>query len=160
MNPLHVDFTVKHAAILGILNRNDEAIAILEGLYRRPEAPAYVSQWLGYFLVGVPDRLDDSIRYSQAYHAMFPNESDAPYNIANAYARKYCREVRAGGKEVDPGNRQLALSNLKEALARQPAYADTVREKWTQPDGSFNCLLHDQEFRSLVGLPAESALGA
>jgi tetratricopeptide (TPR) repeat protein len=157
MNPLHVDFTVKHAAILGILNRRDEAVAILEGLYRRPEAPAYVSQWLGYFLVEDPDRLDDSIRYSESYHAMFPAESDALYNVANAYARKYCRELRTGKKPADPKNRELALSNLKEALARQPAYATTVREGWTQPDGSFNCLLHDQEFRSLVGLPDESA---
>lgn len=157
MNPLQVDFTAKHAAILGVMNRYNEAVAILEGLDRRPETPAYVKQWLGYFLAEVPDRLDDSIRYSQAYHAMFPGESDALYNIAKAYAKKYCRGLQAGEKQAHPSDRHLALSNLKEALDRQPAFAPTVRDKWTQRDGSFHCLLHDQEFRSLVGLPAESA---
>jgi tetratricopeptide (TPR) repeat protein len=157
MNPLHVDLTVKHAAMLDMMNRSEEAVAILENLDRTPEAPAFVKQWLGTFLLDVPDRLDDAIRYSEAYHKMFPAESDALYNIANAYARKYCREADAGEKHANPEDRLRALANLKEALARQPAFLETVREKWTQPDASFHCLAHDPEFRKLVGPPAESA---
>jgi hypothetical protein len=61
LNPLHVDFTVKYADTLGMMDRYDEAVAVLERLEGTPDAPAYVEQWLGYFLLFV-DRLDESIR--------------------------------------------------------------------------------------------------
>ena len=156
MNPLHVDFTVKYADTLGMMDRYEEAVAVLEKLDRTPEAPAYVKQWLGYFLLFV-DRLDDAIRYSEEYHKLFPDESDSIFNVASAYAQKYCDELRAAGKSeyLDSENRRLALAKLKEALRGEPEYVETVRSKWTQTGESFDCFLHDKDFRSLVGLPKE-----
>jgi hypothetical protein len=128
----------------------------LERLETTPEAPAYVEQWLGYFLLFV-DRLDDSIKYSEAYHRRFPNEFDSVFNIACAYAQKYCGELLLGDQtqKLDSENRKLALSKLKEALYSEPEYEGTVRTKWTEPGDSFDCFLHDRDFRALVHLPEE-----
>lgn len=157
MNPLHVDFTVKYADTLGMMDRYEEAVAILERLERTPEAPAYAKQWLGYFLLFV-NREDEAIRYSEEYHKLFPSESDSIFNIASAYAQKYCAELRERGKTQDPesANCRQALSKQKDALRGQPDYVETVRSKWTLPGASFDCFLRDQDFRSLVGLPSES----
>jgi tetratricopeptide (TPR) repeat protein len=158
INPLHVDLTVKYADVLAMMDRYDEAVAILEKLERTPDAPAYVKQWLGYFLLFLPDRLGDAIRYSQEYHKLFPTETDSFFNVAYAYGRKYCDELRAAGKTADAqsANRAQALANLKEGLESQPDYAETVRTKSTQKGKGYECLLHDKDFRTLVGLPPET----
>jgi hypothetical protein len=108
-----------------------------------------------YWLLFV-EREDDAIRYSEEYHKLFPDESDSMFNIAAAYAQKYCRE-QSSGEAADPkaDARQLALTKLKEALRGDPEFKETVKNRWTQEGKSFNCLLHDKEFRTLVGLPEE-----
>ena len=50
------------------------------------------------------------------------------------------------------------LQNLKEGLRAQPDWVKTVRDKWMQGK-NLGCLLHDAEFRSLVGLPKEGDQG-
>jgi len=157
MNPLHVDFTVKYADTLSMMERYEEAVAVLERLDRTPEAPAYIKQWLGFFCLFV-DREDDAIRYSEEYHKLFPTESDSVFNMASAYAQKYCAELRTSGKtqDRDSENRRQALDKLKEALRGEPDYVETVRNKWTQSGASFDCFLHDPDFRSLVDLPPEA----
>jgi len=157
MNPLHVDLTMKYAAALGVRGDFVAAAAELARLIPRPDAPILVKQWLGYYLRFLPDRLDDAIRYSQEYHAIFPDESDTFFNEAYAYAMKYCAELHASGAKSDPQsqNRLNALSKLRDALRDQGEMKETVRDKWTEPGEAFDCLLHDQDFRSVVGLPAE-----
>jgi tetratricopeptide (TPR) repeat protein len=161
MNALHVDLTVKCADTLHMMDRDDEAVAILEKLERTPDAPAYVKQWLGFFLLNVQGRLDDAIRYSEEYHRLFPEESDSIFNIAYAFAEKYDAELFGSGKKDDPQstNRSMALSKLKEALHDQPEYAETVRTKWTREGEGFCRLVHDKEFRAIVGLPEETPAG-
>jgi len=157
MNPLHIDLTVKYADTLSMMDRYEEAVAILERLEQTPDAPAYVKQWLGYFLLFIDNRLPDAIRYSEIYHQLFPNEFDSVFNIACAYAQMYCDELRSSGQKEDlhSKNRRLALDKLKEALRSDSEYAETVGTKWTLPNESFHSFLHDAEFRALVGLPAE-----
>jgi len=159
INPQHVDLAAKYADLLGMLDRDVEAAAILDKIEMTPEAPAYIEQWLGYYLLYVPNRLDDAIRYSEQYHRRFPDESDTFFNIAYAYGKKYCAAVRASGEK--PGTqheyRRLALQNLRDGLREQPDYAETVRVKWTKNEKNFGCLLHDAEFRLVVGLPKEES---
>jgi tetratricopeptide (TPR) repeat protein len=159
MNPLHVDLTLKYADTLGIVKRYGEAIIILERLESTPDAPAYVKQWLGYFLLFVPSREDEAIRYSKQYHEMFPDESDALLNIACAYAQKHCASIRSGASKtaVDSNDRRLALANLRDGLAEDPDFAQTIREKLIKPGESFACFAEDPEFRNLVNLPVVSA---
>src|SRR3989454_10403680 len=157
MNPLHVDLTMKYADMLGANEEYEAAAAVLEKLAPKPEAPLLVKQWLGYYLRFLPDRLDDAIRYSEEYHRLFPDESDSFFNVAYAYAQKYCLELRTAGttEDTQSKNRASALSTLKEALREDPKMKKRVRDDWTQPGEGFDCFLHDKDFRSLVGLPEE-----
>lgn len=161
MNPLHVDLTMKYADMLGASNEFEAAVAVLERLAIRPEAPMAVKLYLGYFLLEVPSRLNDAIRYSQEYLKLFPDDQDAPFNIACAYAQMYCEELRSAKKTSDPlsGSRSKAIGHLAEALKRDPGYAETVRTKWTEKGESFDCFGSDPEFQRLVAtsnkLPVE-----
>jgi len=148
MNPLHVDFSVKCADLLGIMKRYDEAVSILERLERTPQAPAYLDQWLGYFLLFLCEREDDSLRYSRKYLDRFPDETDTLFNIACAYAQKYCRSLRKG--QSDPRDHRLALDTLKEALEGEPDYAETVRRTYAEKGESFECFASDREFLDIV----------
>jgi tetratricopeptide (TPR) repeat protein len=153
MNPQHGDLTARYADVLGMQKSYTDAVVTLERLIQSTEAPAYVQQWLGYFLTFIPGREDEVIRYSEDYHRRFPDESDTFFNIACAYAQKYSRELQQQNvkENRDSENRRLALFNLKEGLKEQPEYAKTVREELTKPDESFYELSNDPEFRQLVG---------
>lgn len=157
MNPNHADLTAKHADVLGMMKRYSETVEILERLRRSPEAPAYIEQWLGYFLLFVPNRELEAIRYSEDYHRRFPDEGDSLFNSACGYAQIYCQEMKDGGssKNSDSESRRLALERLKEALSVEPDYAQIVKTDWIQPGESFECFSKDPEFRSLVGMEAE-----
>jgi tetratricopeptide (TPR) repeat protein len=71
MNPLHADLTAKYADVLGRLESYSEAVAVLEKLYESEEGPTYIQQWLGYFLLFVPNRDDDAIQMSLDYLKRF-----------------------------------------------------------------------------------------
>ncbi len=155
MNPLHVDLTMRYADLVGLKEDYLSASSILERLALREEAPILVRQWLGYYLRFLPDRLDDSIRYTQQYLSFFPNDSDPLFNIAYVYAYKYCYDPINDDQldERRSKNRRLALSTLKQALLSQPSMAETVRSKWIEPGNAFECFSKDNEFRELVGMP-------
>lgn len=162
MNPLHIDLTTKYADMLAANEDFSASAAVLDRLAAQPEAPVFVKQWQGYVLRFLPERLDESIKLSEQYHALFPAESDTMFNVSYAYAQKYREELKASGAPSQPNspNRQRALSVLKEGLAHQADMAKIVSEKWTESGKAFDCLLHDKEFRAIVGLPAEQAAGA
>ncbi len=158
MNPLHMDLTMKYAEMLGNNKDYESTVAILERLVKVPEAPLIVREWLGFYLRYLPGRLDDAIRYSREYHQLFPEETDSLFNIAYAFAGKYCEELRVDGIEgkYESENRKQALSFLREALLDQPEMIQTVK-RWTEPGRPFNCLLHDHDFRTIIRLPAEDS---
>jgi len=159
INPLHVDLSVKYADVLDLMGRYDEAVAILKRIERTPDAPAYVREWLGYYLLSLDGAEDEAIKFSLEYHRQFPDESDSFFNIARAYARKYCSELRATGKASlpDSENRRQALAYLRKGLQAQREYLDAFRKKWVSdnPEGDdWKCLLQDEEFREVVELPS------
>jgi len=159
INPLHIDLTMKYAYLIGNAEPQS-AVAILERLSNQPMAPMIIKQWLGSMLRSLPDRLDEAIAVSAEYHKLFPEESDTFFNIANAYGQKYRKQLQEKNTTTLPesNNRQSVLSNLREGLAKQPELLEVVRN-WTEPGRAFDVLLHDKEFRVLVGLPAEAAVG-
>jgi tetratricopeptide (TPR) repeat protein len=160
INPLHVEFTVKLADVLGTLERYQEAITLMERLSEQPEGPAYVAQWLGYFYLFV-DKEDMAIKYCKAYLEKFPEDADSLINLACAYGQKFCKEVHAG-RAAGPAaqqDRKDALGILKRALQRLPDYAEMVRTKLTEPDESFFCLRDDQAFKEIVGLEKPESTG-
>jgi hypothetical protein len=160
MNPLHADLTMKYADMLGALREYDTAVAVLEKLALRPEAPVLVKQWLGYYLRFNPERLDDAIRLSEEYHRIFPDETDSLFNIAYASAWKYCKELQASGQSenLTSENRRKAISNLRQALQDQPDMATKIQAEWIKKGAGPECLSRDKEFRALIGLPENTPI--
>jgi tetratricopeptide (TPR) repeat protein len=160
LNPLHADLTAKYADVLGMLERYEEAVAVLERLEKSPEAPAYVRQWLGYFLLYLPNREDEAIQISKSYHDQFPTESDSLFNMACGYAQKYKKELQAAGlaQDLASPNRTKALESLTKSLEDDPDYVEHVRNSLVDAGESFDSLVHDEEFRRIVGLPKEESL--
>jgi len=153
INPHHVDFTAKYADVLGILKYYSDTVKLLEELFASPDAPAYIQQWLGYFLLYV-DREKEAIQLSENYHDRFPNEDSAVFNAACGYAQLYEKDLKEKGIDEDKtsSNRRCALDRLREALKLEPTFATTVAEKWVESDESFYSLRNDSEFHQIVGL--------
>ena len=152
INPLHADLTMKYADMLGFDNQVDAAVAVLETLSVRPESPAVVKQWLGYYLRSNPARLDDSIKYSKQFLSMFPNDDAALAVLAYAYGVKYSLELRALGKTSEPAspNRAAAFQYLEAVLRLYPEFKSTVADKWIKERKGFECLADDPDFKKIV----------
>jgi len=150
MNPRHMDLTMKYAAMLGNKVGYDAAAAVLERLVPLPEAPMLVKQWLGFYLRDSELRFEDAIRYSEEYHQQFPEETDTFFNIAYAYATKYCRVHRFSEDNTPLELRAKALSNLKNGLLGESTMVRTVRDDWTKRDNAFECFANDPEFQELL----------
>lgn len=160
MNPQHADLTAKYADVLWAMGSRSEAIAVLERLSSSVEAPAYIQQWLGYFLLFSPGREDDAIRLSLDFMNRFPDGDAALLNAARGYARKYETELKDAGRSSIPesANRLAALSYLDKGLKLDPDFRETVRTKWVAPGEFFFCFADDPDFLEIVaGKPAEAA---
>lgn len=155
MNPQHADFTLKLADMIAAAGDSEAAVTVLERLVRQPDAPIVVRQWLGYFLLDVPNRLKDAVRYSEEYRSLVGEDTDCLFNLAAAYAQAFCEGV----PDLGPSDQthQKALSYLRQGLQRDKGYADVVKTKWIEKGESFDCLVSDKEFRSLVGLDTAPA---
>ena len=158
MNPRHADLTMKYADMLAAAKKYEAAVEILERLNTRPESPREVTQWLGYFLLFVPERINDAIKYSEIFMRDVPN-SDAVFNLACAYAQLYARELKKAGTQCDPlsKNRQHALVYLTRALDLDPAFVQTVATKWVDTGGDFECLRSDEQFLEVIAAAEKKA---
>lgn len=158
MNPKHADLTMKYADMLASANRYDDAVDILERLNARPESPREVTQWLGYFLLYVPDRLNDAIKYSEIFLRDFPR-SDAVFNLACAHAQLYGKELKATGKQADASsvNRRQALAYLERALDFDPSFVQVVLSKWIDKGEDFECLKTDADFLKITDAARDKA---
>jgi tetratricopeptide (TPR) repeat protein len=153
--PLHADLTMKYADMLGEDRQKSAAVAVLENLVVRPESPAVAFEWLGYYLRSVPSRLDDSIRYSDKFLALFLEDNDTKFNLAYAYGAKYCQELKKSGKtnDLNSPNRKQALELLRQALAEDPQFKEKVAECWIEEKKGFECMRGDPEFDKLAPEP-------
>jgi hypothetical protein len=104
---------------------------------------------LGFLLLYVPDRLADSIKYSQQALTL-TGDNDASFNMACAYAQGYCHPERGKDLGAPQENHAKALEYLRDALVRDPGYADTVKTKWTAKGADFECFAADKEFLALT----------
>jgi tetratricopeptide (TPR) repeat protein len=154
LNPHHVDFTAKRAQVLAWLERYRETVSILDLLYQRPDCPAYVEQWLGFYLLYLQGREDDAVRCNLAYLKRFPDLKEARRNLASAYAQKVCREPRAAGAGLNHASADYlaALANVRQIVEENPDYVSVMQTAWIGSKGSFACFAHDEEYLAAVGL--------
>jgi|SRR6185437_4709233 len=158
MNPLHADLTMKYADMLGTDGQTDAAIAVLEALRVRPEAPAVVEQWLGYYLRSNPSRVDEGIQHSTRFLAFFPTDGDTAFNLAYSYGVKYCLSMRPGTPPDDTATaaRNKSLEYLQKALDVCPEFGEKV-EEWLKTKRELSCLRDDADFKKLLDQAAEKA---
>jgi tetratricopeptide (TPR) repeat protein len=159
LNPMHVDLTLKYVDVLEVDKQHTTSVSILKDLERRPDAPVLVKQWLGYYLLLLPNREEDAIKYSLLYLELMPGDSDALFNLACGYAQLYGRELKDKQLPEFPAseNRSKALFYLKQALQLDPDYVEIVRTKWVAKGESFEFLRSDREFLALTELPSSSS---
>lgn len=153
LNPLHADLTMKYADMLDGDRQKHAAVAVLENLAVRPEAPTVTFQWLGYYLRGETDRLDDSINYSNKFLALFPGDNDARFNQAYAYLAKHCKGIKSQPQDVDKGSeyRTKGLDLLAAALDVDPDFKDEIAKWPNHPE--LKCMDDDEGFRKLAPKP-------
>jgi hypothetical protein len=152
MDPLDRLFQIKLADVFGMQEGYGEAVSIFERLERDEDAPQYVQQWLGYFLLFIEGREGDSIKHSLEFHRRFPDESDGLFNAACGYAQLYAIELRDHGvKEIQTSeNRMRSLSFLEEAVRLDPG-SRSIALKVSEPGDSFESLASDVDFLQIVG---------
>lgn len=152
LNPDHVDLTVKRADVLALLERYRETVAVLEGLYPRPDCPIFVEQWLGYYLLWIPGREDEAIQCCQSYLTRFPESNEALRNLASGYAQKACLTAKKTSTPLDKNSPEYkkALEHLQEIVLSNPEYLPTIRTQWVAPKGSFSCFGQDPGFLKIV----------
>ena len=154
LNPMHVDLAMKYSELCMIDKDYDDAIALLEQMVQREDAPVYATQWLSYVLLEDPDRLQEAIRCAHKFLTQFPNTSESYFNLACSHAKLYCQELRKGKKTSDHGseNREKALQYLEEALRRDPEYLEHVQKNYSEKGKPFECMAHDPGYKKVVGL--------
>lgn len=154
INPLHADLTMKCADMLGDDHQEDAAVALLENLVVRAETPAVAFQWLGFYLRSNSEQLDNSIFYSRKFLELFPGDRATRFNLAYAYAEKYCEELRESGAEIIPNsvNRVEALGILGAIVREQPDYKKDVEKSIHQHKG-FACFRGDEIFEEIMRRP-------
>jgi tetratricopeptide (TPR) repeat protein len=146
LKPDAVELGVKRAIAIGETGNRQEAIRILERLRGRPEAPPEASKLLGYFLLWLPERLEDAVRVTAEYLQGQPDDSGAIFNLACAHAQLHGRSAASGNEEAADAHRAAALDALRRAIALDARWKQRAREV---PD--FLSLSTDEEFRALTG---------
>jgi tetratricopeptide (TPR) repeat protein len=160
MNPLHADLTMKCADMLGADGQSDAAIAVLEALRVRPEAPAVVEQWLGYYLRSIPSRADEAIKHSNRFLSFFPDDPDTAFNLAYAYGVKYCAAMKSGSQADAAAieSRNSVLRFLDKGLNAYPEFGAKVAQ-WRSQDRGLACFSEDADFKKLLEQAAERSKG-
>lgn len=150
-DPLDQGLNIKLADVYGMQGRYEETIAILDRLERDENAPQFVEQWLGYFLLFIEGRTQDAIRHSLEFYRRFPDATDGLFNAACGYAQLYTDEVRKRGVPAIPTskNRKKSLELLKRCLEADPDAAASAK-KYAVPGDSFETLASDEEFKRLI----------
>lgn len=154
-DPFDQDLQIKLADVFGLEARYDKAVSIMERLERNENAPQYVQQWLGYYLLFIEGREGDAITQSLQYHERFRTESSGLFNAACGYAQLYKLEIAKLGPEggYDSGNRTKSLDLLSQAILIEPSLKKLAKEHSDEGD-SFDCLKSDTRF---IALTAEFA---
>ncbi len=159
MNPNHADNRAKYADVLSMMERYEDAVAIIEALAKSTDGPAYTRQWLGYFLLFVDDREDEAIALSKEYTQRFPFLDHAYFNAACGYAQLHGKSSQKSGTEATTAGKETSKSDnckkealdwLRKGLAIDPEYAEEIKENQLGPGESFTSLAGDLEFKRVL----------
>jgi tetratricopeptide (TPR) repeat protein len=155
IDPIDPEPQLKLAEVYGMLDDIESCLSILEKLRLNEEAPQYLEQWLGFYLLLVPDREEDAIRHSQEFLKKFARNESSLFNVARGYAQMLNRPLddEPNGISVRADYREKALVYLRTGIEIDPELKSSAKEK-AQPRGSFESLANDSEFLEIIA-PAQ-----
>jgi tetratricopeptide (TPR) repeat protein len=159
-DPLNISFSVKLADLFGMQERYAETASILERFVGDPDAPQYIRQWLGYYLLYIDGREQRAVDYSLEYFRLFPTQASAPFNASCGYAQLYLIELQGLGVSAVPDseNRRKSLEFLEQAIRMDPTSREWAR-KYAVVDESFESLISDEKFLEIT-TPYEGRISA
>jgi tetratricopeptide (TPR) repeat protein len=156
-DPLNPDFQMKLADVYNAQGRYVEAVSMIERLERDDNAPQYIQQWLGYFLLFIDGREQDAIGHSLEFHKRFPDESSGLFNASCGYAQLYTIELRQQGvKELLSSNNRTESLRLLQLALQADSDQKILARKQAEPGQSFESLAADPEFTKLIASTSES----
>jgi tetratricopeptide (TPR) repeat protein len=115
-------FTMKHAISLAQSGEHDRAIRLLDELAEEGLGKPEVHQLLGYYLLSMPQRLDDAVRHNLAYLQANPDDGSAHLNLAAAYDRQADQAAAKGDLAKADGLRRKAVDELRLAIGLDDAW--------------------------------------
>jgi tetratricopeptide (TPR) repeat protein len=122
-----------------------KAAAVLERLTREGRPPDVVYKLLGYYLLWLPGRLRDAVRYTTTYLTSSPEDSGAVFNLACAHAQLF-------GRHGSAEDRLKALESLRSAISMDSGWRARAREL-SAPGEDFELLSKTEEFRAILEAP-------
>lgn len=141
IQPLHGPLTIAYSDLKAMQKDCASAARLLKDLIVGGDPPATALQLLGYYLLEANDDVE-SVRYSQMYLQLYPDDALTIFNLAYSYGRMFCNS---------PARTELrtrCLEFLSRGLILDPAHVIRIRETWI-PEG-FHCLQADEEFCDLL----------
>jgi len=157
MCPRHPDFEIKLADVLNEKGKNQDAIDLLRIVMTNPQAPVYAMQWLAVYLLAKPGREEESIRLSQKYFEIFPDEYISYFNLARAYASLYNELSASPAVATDSAvaskldeYRKLTIDNMRKGLAAEPADRLQSSKDWVKDKKAYLKFLEMAEFSALL----------
>lgn len=132
--------SMQYAVSLGESGYRESALALLERMQKQNKGLPEVEKLLGYFLLWIPERLKDSIRWTQLYLKSRPDDLGAVFNLACAHAQLY-------GRTEEEKQKEEALRYLKQATDGDERWKRRALQLAKQ---DFNSMRDDPRFQELV----------
>lgn len=132
--------SLQYAIALGDSGRRESAIALLERMVQQNKGRPDTEKLLGYFLLWIPERLDESIEWTKRYLKARPEDSGAVFNLACAHSQLF-------GRTGDEKHKNTAMDELQRAINMDERWKERARALSKQ---DFNSIRDDPRFQQLV----------
>jgi tetratricopeptide (TPR) repeat protein len=141
IQPLHGPLTIAYSDLKAMQKDYTSAARLLKELIVGGDPPATALQLLGYYLLEANDDIE-SVRYSQMYLQLYPDDTLTIFNLAYSYGRMFCNS---------PAKTELrarCFEYLSRGLILDPEHVARIKETWI-PEG-FQSFEKDKEFCDLL----------
>jgi hypothetical protein len=143
-------FTFQHAIALGESKNYGRAVALLERLAREGKGVPQVYKLVGYYMLWLPDRLADAIKYSEEFLKQTGSDSGTYLNIASAHSDIYEQLKKTDPQGVQTqAHLKATIDNLKLAISLDPGWRQRAIELRRQGE-NFSALTNE-EFEQAIG---------
>lgn len=141
--PYHPGLTIALSDLKALKKNFSSAAHLLRDLVELGDPPASAIQLLGYYLIGAGDD-QDSLRFTEMYLELHPQDSVTLFNAAYSYGRLYCAHP-------DKANlKTTCYRRLKDALSIDPAHVEKILNVWIAKENWGTCFKDEETFKQMM----------